>query len=111
MARGSLLLWGIITAATMVAGGAGHAFSPADIQKLIATGSCQECDLSGADLSDTDLSRADLSGADLSGAKLDDTVLYGSDLSGAKFDGADFSGTTWTDGTRCNEGSVGRCKK
>jgi uncharacterized protein YjbI with pentapeptide repeats len=82
-------------------------------------------DLSGADLSRTDLSganlwHANLSDADLSGSRLSNTTLSGADLTranltgasltGADLSGAKLSGATWTDGKKCNEGSIGECK-
>lgn len=71
--------------------GGAAAFNPADVERLKATSECPNCDLSGANLSE-----ANLSGAYLGEANLDDAIL---------------SGTSWTDGTRCKEGSVGSCKK
>ena len=56
-----------------------YAYSQSDLDRLLETRECPECDLSDADLSDANLRRAtgaNLSGADLTGAK-------GADLSGA----------------------------
>jgi len=119
---------------------AGFAFKPADLDKLMKTGSCQWCDLgnaeltgaglSGADLSGAnlsgarlkgaDLSKADLSSAymrnaDLSGAKLTDAYLNDANLTGANLADADLtdaelSGALWTNGRKCQKGSVKECK-
>jgi hypothetical protein len=86
-----------------------------DLDKLIETNWCPECDLSGANLGgadlyaanlyDANLRMANLTGANLRGANLrkanlteanlTEANLYGSDLHGANFDGvigADFTG-------------------
>lgn len=76
------------------------------IQQLLATKDCQNCDLSGAglvmanlsganlsgaNLSGANLSRANLSGANLVGANLVGTSLFGANLSGAMLSGSDLS--------------------
>lgn len=91
--------------------------------KLLATRSCESCNLSrvnlagaglsgvklfratlrGADLSVADLSHADLRYADLSGASLYRANLSGADLRGATVTGAhllftNLSGAIWVDG-------------
>ena len=116
--------------------GAASAFNAADLQKLKATGSCVDCDLSGAVLIHSNLSGADLSRANLAGANLTDAYLAGASLSGvnlsnailtgaslahadlfrAKLPGANLlfvnlAGTTWTDRSRCGSDSSGSCKK
>lgn len=98
-----------------------------DIDRLLATGSCEGCDLyrtnlAGARLSGVNLSHAILRGADLSVADLSHANLRHADLSGASFfranlAGADLrdtnvagthllfanlSGATWVDGTACS---------
>ncbi len=112
------------------------AASQADLDKLSATRACEGCDfnrinLSGRDLAGVNLSKAhlgaanlrgaNLSGANLSGAQLGDAVLSDAnltnvDLRGANLAGAymfetNLSGATWTDGTICKAGSIGRCEK
>jgi uncharacterized protein YjbI with pentapeptide repeats len=77
-----------------------------DLDKLIETKSCPECDLSGADLTRADLTGAELAGANLSRAILNNTEatyadlteanLTEADLSDSELDGvmsADFTGT------------------
>ena len=96
---------------------------PEDVGKLLATRSCEGCNLSrsnlagaslsgvslcratlkGADLSVADLSHADLRYADLSGASLYRANLSGADLRGADVTGAhllftNLSGAIWVDG-------------
>ena len=118
---------------------AAHAFKQTDLEKLMATGECRWCDLtdanlsgarlSGADLSGANISRAKLTGSDLSNSNLSTTYLRGSDLTGANLSGAfmgkanlngatltgatmtgaDLSGATWTDGSKCENKSIGDC--
>ena len=81
--------------------GAALAYDSEDLDRLQATGSCQDCDLSAADLSDrvrgpVDLRRANLrgavlAGADLAGAQLSGANLSGADLSAAILDGANLT--------------------
>ena len=102
-------LTALTVAATMFANSASAA-DPADLQKLLDTNKCVECDLSYyADLSSADLSGANLEGANLSGAYLEGADLMDADLSGAylsnaKLEGADLEGailcnTTMPDGS------------
>lgn len=80
----------------------------AQLQQLLATRSCQGCqlqqaglvhanltgaDLSGADLTFANLSQANLVGANLSGANLTGAMLQGANLSGANLQGAILNGT------------------
>ncbi len=98
-----------------------YAYSEADLKKLRTTNSCPKCNLDNANLSGAKLSMANLAGArlfkanlskaDLSGAKLTGADLYMANLKDAKLGGADLSTATWTDGSRCKEGSIGECKK
>jgi tetratricopeptide (TPR) repeat protein len=82
------------------------AAKPQDIQKLLSSKQCSQCDLSnaglvfanltgadlsGANLTGTNLSRATLQGADLRGANLTGASLVGANLIGAKLDGANLS--------------------
>ncbi|PNK13109.1 low-complexity protein [Cylindrospermopsis raciborskii S01] len=68
-----------------------YAYSQSDLDRLLETRECPECDLSDADLSDADLSRDDLRRADLDGANLYGANLYGANLRGAKLKDADLS--------------------
>lgn len=54
MRLGFGILWLVVLISSALA------VSQDDLQKLIETGSCSECDLQGADLSGADLSMADL---------------------------------------------------
>lgn len=75
------------------------AWNQADLDKLLETGFCRECNLARADLSrakllsvdvqGSNLGMANLSGADLREAKLGGVDLSGADLSGAYLSGAD----------------------
>lgn len=82
------------------------AFNPVDLNKLLATKSCTHCDLSGAKLFG-----ANLGNANLDGANLHEANLRGANLGGTNLFGANLSGATWTDGSKCKEGSVGECKR
>jgi uncharacterized protein YjbI with pentapeptide repeats len=66
----------------------GLAAQPADVQRLMQTGACANCDLSGADLSHTHLIGSDLREANLQGANLEGANLEGADLTGADLRGA-----------------------
>jgi len=68
-----------------------EAFKQEDVDKLLKTKQCPNCDLSGANLNGADLGWADLNGANLSDAKLSYAV--------------------WTDGSKCKAGSIGQCVK
>jgi uncharacterized protein YjbI with pentapeptide repeats len=83
-----------------------------DLNKLLQTKQCENCDLSdaglamsdlkganlrGANLVGADLSRANLTGADLSGANLSNASFFGSNLSGANLSGAIVNNTDFRD--------------
>ena len=101
-------LTALTVAATMFASSA-SAFDPADLQKLLDTGNCYQCNLAGATLAGADLvgvnlEGANLRGVNLEGANLTDAFLRGADLEGAKLDFAYMSGvilcnTTMPDGS------------
>ena len=95
--------------ATMFASSASAA-DPDDLQRLVDTNSCVECNLAitfliAAVLSNADMSRADLHGADLFGAN-----LSGADLSGANLKDANLSYAYMNGAILCNtimpDGSV-----
>lgn len=82
------------------------------IQQLLSTKRCTQCDLSnaglvlanlagadlsGANLTQANLSRANLTGADLSGANLTGASLNGANLTGANLSGANLSSTDLRD--------------
>ncbi|MEL6399247.1 MAG: pentapeptide repeat-containing protein [Cyanobacteria bacterium J06607_6] len=69
------------------------AANPADIQQLLQTNLCENCDLSGANLRGLDLREAQLTGANLQGAWLNFSDLSRADLRQANLQGADISGT------------------
>jgi uncharacterized protein YjbI with pentapeptide repeats len=134
------LLLGTALSVMMLLSGLCYAFNSADLDKLLKTGKCQWCDLqnaglsgsrlvgadlSGSNLSGAALSRANLSGAnlsscylrnaDLSSANLSDAYLGDANLEGANMSGtdltrADLSAAFWTDGAKCDRGSIGVCK-
>ena len=83
-----------------------------DLNQLLATKQCLQCDLSGsglvmsnlsganlsgANLNRANLSQANLSGANLRGANLSSASLYGANLSGADLSGANLTGTDLRD--------------
>jgi len=139
-ARGGILILCAVLYIVFWPPAAGFAFKPGDLDKLMKTGSCQWCDLGSADLTGAKLAGADLSGAnlsgarlkgadlskadlssaymrnaDLSGAKLTDAYLNDANLTGANLADADLtdaelSGALWTNGRKCQKGSVKECK-
>ena len=70
-----------------------------DLDKLIKTGECLECDLTGADLTNADLTEANLGNADLTEANLGSADLYEADLSRANLTRANLRGADlrWVD--------------
>jgi uncharacterized protein YjbI with pentapeptide repeats len=87
-------------------------------------------DLLGADFSETDMEGADLHGSNLLGASFRNADLRSADFKDAVFrrlypprhpdgkqpgipglEGALLENAVWTDGSRCNDGSVGRCER
>ena len=66
-------------------------YSDADLERLLQTNSCEQCDLSGATLVGLDLSGASLNGADLSWAYLYKTTLVNADLVDTNLEGARLS--------------------
>ncbi|MEM8546203.1 MAG: pentapeptide repeat-containing protein [Cyanobacteria bacterium P01_H01_bin.119] len=69
------------------------AADPADIQQLLQTNSCENCDLSEANLRGLDLQNAQLQGANLQGAWLNFSDLSRANLRQANLQGAEISGT------------------
>ena len=60
-----------------------YAYEESDLEKLLNTGNCSNCDLTEADLSGKNLEKTILVDALLHGATLNGTNLSNSDLSGA----------------------------
>ena len=84
-----------------------HSESLNDLNQLLNTKKCSQCDLSNAglvqanltgselvqaNLAGANLSQANLMGADLAGANLTGTSLYGANLTGANLTGANLAG-------------------
>lgn len=67
---------------------AAQAENPDHVNKLLKTGRCSECDLTGADLAAANLRKANLKGADLTNANLNLADLTGANLSDANLTGA-----------------------
>lgn len=61
------------------------------VDRLLSTGQCRGCDLSGVDLSEAHLIGADLRDANLQGATLVRTNLEGADLTGANLTDANLT--------------------
>ena len=81
-----------------------------NINTLIKTNNCQNCDLQGADLSNANLSGAVLSNANLSGAKLNNANLTNANLNGVILSSTNFSRATWCDGgCICDDNSFDMC--
>lgn len=134
--RMAVSFWMVLVVMTFWFGSFCSAASQADVAKVIKTKSCEGCDLARANLAGQDLAGArlaranlgeanlrgaHLTGADLSGAQLGDAVLSDADLTeanltrtiltGAYMINTNLTGATWTDGTVCKAGSVGKCEK
>lgn len=83
--------------------GHGMAWSPAfaadeaDIATVMATKSCENCDLSHADLSGLDLT-----GANLVSANLNEADMTGSDLTNADLTDPRYEPATFNNATLCN---------
>jgi len=74
------------------------AYKTADVERVLRTGVCYQCDLSGADLQGRDLSnsrlgRSDLSGADLRMTNLRGANLHCATLADARLEGANLEGS------------------
>ena len=76
-----LTLTALTVAASLMASGA-SAFDPKNLQKLLDTNECVECDLIGANLIEAILRRANLWMADLGAANLTEAVLRGTYMNG-----------------------------
>ncbi|SMP62655.1 Pentapeptide repeat-containing protein [Desulfonatronum zhilinae] len=120
-----LMLSAMVAVVCLLGIGQAWAWNQADLDKLLETKECNGCDLSGALLYGEDLSGAGLVGAKLDAAQMQGANLSGANLTGANLHQADLTGanlsgailtntnliwTTWTDGRRCAEGSIGECK-
>jgi len=74
---------------------AGHCFVQSDLDKLLNTNTCMNCDLTEADLSGKNLSKAVLDGAKLSRANLTNTIMRMTDLEGADLSDANLTYTVF----------------
>lgn len=93
--RDLLIASSLLTSFIIILSQPAHAFKQEDVDRLLETGACKNCDLSGANLEGMDLKyisaggsslrNANLSNTDLRGANLYKTDLQSADLSGAKF--------------------------
>ncbi|MBA4417234.1 MAG: pentapeptide repeat-containing protein [Syntrophus sp. (in: bacteria)] len=136
--HGVVFLWVALFLLHLIPG-TSYGFNQADLDKLLETKKCQWCDLGNADLSGAQLSGADVSGANLYGANLSKANLSGANLSAAylhsadlswanlsdaylreanlngailsnvNLTGADLSEATWTNGSKCDKGSINQC--
>ena len=73
-----------------------QAESLSDLNQLLNTNKCLQCDLSSSGLVQADLKRADLIQADLAGANLSQANLAGANLTGADLSGASLHGANLT---------------
>lgn len=94
-----------------VAGSDLYAFDKPSIERMLRTRRCPGCDFYRANLSRLDLTGVDLKGANLAYAILRETTLYKADLTNADLRGTVFDGAVWIDGTICQSGSVGTCRR
>ena len=92
-----------------------YGFNRNHFEQLLVTKNCPGCYLYYAKLSNINLTGANLRGAYLIGASLRSATLrnanlYGAKIGGANFTGADLTDATWTNGKKCQQGSIGHCK-
>ncbi len=85
------------------------AFDKPSMERLLRTRRCPGCDLYRANFNRLDLTGVNLSGANLAYATFREATLFNADLSGADLRGTIFNGAVWTDGTICQNGSIGMC--
>lgn len=76
----------------------------ANVDRLLATGACTDCDLRGTDLSGLNLAGTMLAGADLEGADLTGSSFRGANLAGANMAGVRICNTTTPAGQVDNSG-------
>ncbi len=91
-----------VTAPSLFVDGGSATYSEEDLQKLIATGSCANCNLEGVDLSNKNLNRANLSGSNLRTSNLSNT-----DLGSANLEETDLTGATITDANMVHATLIG----
>ena len=99
--------------ALMMGAAPSMAFDAAEVQQLLTTRSCIDCNLTNANLFEANLRNANLTNANLAGSNLGFANLTGADLTGADLTDADLTyanlrnvilcNTTWTDGTIRND--------
>ncbi len=80
--KSTLIALGLVVASPLVWGGMAIAENVEQVQKLLDTNACMNCDLQGADLRGAHLIGADLRNANLAGADLYEANLEGADLTG-----------------------------
>lgn len=78
-----------------------------NVQRLILTNECANCDLAGVALLEAHLIGADLRSANLTGANLTGSNLEGADLTGANLTNANLTNTFLTDTSLANTLLVG----
>ena len=87
------------------------AYDKASFERLLRTKKCPRCDFYRASFDRLDLRGANLNGAKLAYATFRETTLYAADLTGADLRGTVFDGAIWIDGSVCQAGSVGECRR
>jgi len=102
------------------------AYQKADLDRLIQSKVCENCDLSfvnfrrlkvvnniefkNANLNGSNLKGALLQSVDFSQANLRGVNLYEADIKDVNFDGADLTDAIWINGHACYEDSIGNCR-
>ena len=110
MKQSTALLMALVTAAPLTTITSAEAFNPAQLAQLKTSNSCSRCDLTFAPLEKATLTGAMLESAALMSANLRNAKLNSARLSYAMLSEANLSWATWTDGSTCDEGSIGQCK-
>ena len=92
----SQLLTLVFTLTTITISTSVRAESLSDLNQLLSTNKCSQCELSSSGLVQADLKRANLIRADLAGANLSQANLAGANLTGADLTGASLHGANLT---------------
>lgn len=89
----------------------GMAYNDTQFARLFVTKKCYKCDLYKANFSGSDLTDFDFKGSNLILANFQNATLLGVNFENANLTGANFTGAVWVDGSVCQSGSYGKCKK
>ncbi len=101
----------LLTWVVAIAAGNGLAGEKSSFERLLRTRKCPGCNFYKVSFHRIDLTEVNLRGANLAYATFREATLYKADLTGADLRGTVFDGAIWVDGTMCQSGSVGMCRR